>query len=175
MPDPALSAAIREAYASAPEDEVVYHTLEFWHPAFTLPIRVVRDTVALDARIEPGAARDAGAVMTFVAYAFDVVPPEQITTGLPQCVIEIDNVSREILAQIDLAVASATPVTVIYRNYLASGLDSGPENDPPLEMTISAINANALRIRATAGFADLLNQRFPSMDYDLETFPGLTP
>jgi len=173
MPDPALSAAIREAYASAPDDEVILHTLEIWHPAFTEPIRVVRDDAAVDARLEDTAARNAGEVVTFVAYAFDVTPPEQTSSGLPQCVIEIDNVSREILAQIDLAVASGTPVSVIYRAFLSSDLDGGPENDPPLEMTISAISATALRIRATAGFPDLLNLRFPSMDYDLETFPGL--
>lgn len=173
MPDPALSEAIREAYASAPADEVILHTLELWHPAFTAPIRVVRDEVAMDARIEAEAARDAGAMVAFVAYAFDIKPPEQTTSGVPQCVIEIDNVSRDILAQIDLAVASAEPVTVIYRAYLDSDLDSGPENDPPLEMTLSAISANPFRIRATAGFPDLLNLRFPSLDYDLERFPGL--
>lgn len=175
MPDPALSAAIREAYASAPVDDVVYHTLEFWHSAFSAPIRVVRDNEALDARLEATAARNPAEVVAFVAYAFEVVPPEQSTSALPQCVIEIDNVSRDILAQIDLAVASAEPVTVIYRSFLSSDLDSGPENDPPLEMTISAISATAFRIRATAGFTDLLNQRFPSMDYDLERFPGLMP
>ena len=48
MPDPALSEAIREAYASAPADVVVLHTLEIWHPSFTedgvaKPIRVVRN------------------------------------------------------------------------------------------------------------------------------------
>lgn len=175
MPDPARSAAIREAYASAPVDEVIHHTLKLWHPAFTAPIRVVRDVVALEARLEPGAARDPGAVVSFIAYAFDVVPPEQTTTGAPQCVIEIDNVSREILAQIDLAVASSDPVVVIYRAFLSSDLDSGPENDPPLEMTISAISATELRIRATAGFPDLLNTRFPGLKYDLERFPGLMP
>lgn len=40
-PDPALSAALREAYASASVDEVIHHTLELWHPAFTAPIRVI--------------------------------------------------------------------------------------------------------------------------------------
>jgi hypothetical protein len=67
MPDPTISDALAEAYASAPSDQVIYHTLEIWHPAFTLPIRIVRDYVALDARIEAGAVRDAGAMVTFVA------------------------------------------------------------------------------------------------------------
>lgn len=175
MPDPALSAAIAEAYASAPVDQVIYHTLELWHPAFTVPIRVVRDFTALDARIEAGAARDAGAVVTFVGFAFDIVPPDQTTTGVPQCVIEIDNVDREILAQIDQAVQTADQITVIYRAYLSDAVLDGPENDPPMELTMISVSATPFRIRATAGFPDLVNLRFPTLDYDLETFPGLQP
>ena len=175
MPDPALSAAIAEAYASAPVDQVIYHTLELWHPAFTVPIRVVRDFTALDARIEAGAARDAGAVVTFVGFAFDIVPPDQTTTGVPQCVIEIDNVDREILAQIDQAVQTADQITVIYRAYLSDAVLDGPENDPPMELTMISVSATPFRIRATAGFPDLVNLRFPKLDYDLETFPGLQP
>ena len=175
MPDPALSAALTEAYASAPVGQVIRHTLELWHPAFTVPIRVVRDRAPIDARIEAGAARDPGAVVTFVAYAFDVVPPDQTSTGTPQCVIEIDNVSREILAQIDLAVTRAEPITVIYRHYISGSESVGPETDPPLEMTLISVSATPFRIRAVAGFPNLLNLKFPKLEYDLETFPGLQP
>lgn len=175
MPDPALSAAIQEAYASAPIDQVIYHTLELWHPAFSVPIRVVRDFTSLDARIEAGAARDAGNVVTFVGFAFDITPPDQTTSGVPQCVIEIDNVDRQILAQIDLAVQTAEQITAIYRAYLSDALLDGPENDPPMELTMISISATPFRIRGTAGFPDLVNLRFPKLDYDLETFPGLQP
>jgi len=175
MPDPALSAAIREAYASAPVDQVIHHTLEIWHPAFSVPIRVVRDYQPLDARIEAGAARNAGEMVTYTGYAFDITLPELTATGLPQCVIEIDNVDRQILAQVDLAVISGEAITVIYRSYLSDALDAGPENIPPLEMTLLTISATPLRIRATAGFPDLLNARFPKRDYDLARFPGLQP
>lgn len=173
MPDPTLSDAIREAYASAPVDEVIYHTLEIWHPSFTQPIRVVRDRDALDARIEAGAARNAGEIVTFIAWGFDIVPPDQTSTGVPQAVIEIDNVSREITAQLDLAVQDTDPVTAIYRAYLSDALDDGPENDPPLELTLLSVTADMFRIRATAGFPNLLNKQFPALEYDLETFPGL--
>lgn len=173
MPDPALSAAIREAYASSPVDQIIYHTLEIWHPAFSVPIRVVRDTGDLAARIEAGAARGAGVVVTFVAYAFDIVPPDQTTTGVPRCTIEIDNVGRDLLSQIDLAVTQTAPIIVIYRACLSDALLTGPENLPPLEMTLLTVSATPMRISATAGFPDLLNTRFPRRDYDLERFPGL--
>jgi hypothetical protein len=175
MPDPTLSDAIKEAYASAPTDVVIYHTLELWHPAFITPIRVVRDYSNIDAMIEATAARNPSEVVAFIGYAFEVVPPDQSSSGLPQCTIEIDNVSRDILAQIDAAIMQTDPITVIYRAYLSDALTDGPENDPPLEMTITSITATPLRISATAGFVNLLDQRFPGIDYDLETFPGLLP
>ena len=43
MPDPSLSAALQEAYAAAPSDVVILHTLDIRHPAFDRPIRVVRN------------------------------------------------------------------------------------------------------------------------------------
>jgi hypothetical protein len=172
--DPALSEAIKEAYASAPADEVIYHTLEIWHPNFTQPIYVVRDFEDLNATKEPDAARDAGLEVTFVGFAFEIVPPEVDGQGVPQCVIEIDNVSREILANIEAAMGSMESITAIYRAYLSSDLTS-PENDPPLELTIMSISADAFRVRAMAGFGSLANTRFPKLDYSAEVFPGLIP
>ena len=175
MPDPALSTAIAEAYASAPVDQVIYHTVELHHPVFAVPIRVVRDHEALDARLEVSAPRDAGLVTTFVPYAFDLTPPEQTTSGAPQCVLEIDNVDREILVQIRLAIQAGQPVEVIYRAYLDYDALNGPENDPPLRMELQQVSATPLRIRATAGFPDLLNKSFPRLLYDIAKFPGLVP
>lgn len=174
MPDSTLSQAIKEAYASCPVSSIIYHTLEIYHPSFTVPIRVVRDTVNLTASLEASAPRDAGQAVDFIGYQFDITPPEISTSGVPQCTVEIDNVSREILAQIEAAVASGSLdlITMTYRAYLSDDL-SGPENDPPLTLTISDITATVFRISATAGFANLANKRFPSVDYTAEVFPGL--
>lgn len=173
MPDPALSAALKEAYASAPVDDVIHHTLEIWHPAFTAPIRVVRDREALNARLEPTADRNPGELVTFVAFAFDVVLPDQTSQGVPQCIIEIDNVSGEILEQINLANTQPEPIVAIYREFLSSEAMNGPETDPPMELSLISVTADVFRIRAVAGFPNLLNKEFPGAFYDLETFPGL--
>jgi len=175
MPDPALSAAIAEAYASAPVDQVILHTVELHHPVFTVPVRVVRDRASLDARLEATAPLDAGAVVTFIPYAFDLTPPDQTSSGSPQCVLEIDNVSREILVQVRAAIREAAPVLVIYRAYLDGAALDGPENDPPLVMELQQLSATPLRIRGVAGFPDLLGKAFPRLSYDLAKFPGLTP
>jgi hypothetical protein len=172
MTDTTLSQALQEAYASAPSAEIVYHTLEIYHPDFTVPIRVVRDTVDLSATLEASAPRDASTLVTFVAFAFDVVPPEVQSATMPQCVIEIDNVSREVLAQVELAIGSPDLISVIYRQFLASDL-TAPQNDPPLSLTVFSISANVMRIRATCGFGDYVNKRFPREEYTAERFPGL--
>lgn len=172
MSDPTLSEAIKEAYASAPADVILYHTLEIWHSNFTTPIYVVRDFADLNATKEAAAARDASTQVTFVGFAFELVPPEVDRGGVPQCVIEIDNVSREILANIEAAMGSDESITVIYRAYLSDDL-TGPENDPPLELTIMSITADPFKVRAVAGFGSLANTRFPKLDYSSEVFPGL--
>jgi hypothetical protein len=54
MPDPTLSEAIQEAYAHAPSDAIILHTLELRHSDFRddagnpTAIRVVRDQVDSD-------------------------------------------------------------------------------------------------------------------------------
>ena len=165
MPDSTLSQAIKEAYASAPADVVIYHTLAIEHPAFSQPIYVVRDFADLTAHLETGEE------VTFVRFAFDLKKPELSPEGVPQCQVEIDNVSREILANVQLAVSSTEKITMTYREYLSTDL-SGPQNDPPMQLTVSSIKANVYRVTATAGYGDLNNKRF-GVDYTDERFPGL--
>lgn len=172
MPDPSLSAALAEAYASAPSDEVIYHTLEIRHAAFTTPIRVVRDIADLTARLEATAPANPSEMVTFIRFAFDLVRPEVSSIGIPQCTIELDNVSREILANIELAMTSIEPIEVTYREYLASDLEV-PQNDPPMTLEITSISADVFRIKATASFSNIGNNRFPREEYTTERFPGL--
>ena len=45
MPDVTLSEALREAYASAPSDVVILHTLELRHPDFKNESGVAADPI----------------------------------------------------------------------------------------------------------------------------------
>lgn len=174
MPDSTLTQALKEAYASAPNTSVAYHTLEIYHPAFTTPIRVVRDFVDLSAKLEASAPRDASTYVTFVGYPFDIVPPEVSTSGVPSLQITIDNVSRDIMSGLEAAVTTSTPISVIYRMFLSTDL-TAPQNDPPLRMTIISISADVFKVTATATLGDLVNKKFPSQMYTIETYPGLVP
>lgn len=172
MTDTALSQAIKEAYASAPANVVIFHTLELRHPAFTTPIRVVRDYEDLTATLEDTAPADPSTEVTFIRFAFDFTRPEISANGVPQMSIEIDNVDRSIVANIEAALITTDLVQATYREYISTDL-SAPQNDPPIHMTIMSITADVFRVKAVAGFPDLVNRRFPSTEYDSETFPGL--
>jgi hypothetical protein len=205
MPDPALSEAIREAYASAPADVVVLHTLEIWHPSFIengapKPIRVVRnyeDTatwlglggaevqtvldglddearrkVGLVARIEAGAARNAGLLVPFVALGFEMELPPVDTIPVPEIVMTLDNVGREITRHLDAAAISQEAIQVTYRPYLSTDIN-GPQMDPPLSMTLSEVEVDVFRVTGRARVLDIGNKSFPGEIYTIKKYPGL--
>lgn len=167
MPDSSLTAAIEEAYASAPADEIVYHTLEFDHADFVQPIYVVRDRADLTATLEDGVTE-----VTFTAFGFDFHLPPIEQTASPEIVISIDNVGREIMPYLDAAAQSPDLVTVTYRPYLSSDL-SAPQMDPPLTMVVREITVDVFKVECRATFGDFANRRFPNDYYDAQRFPGL--
>lgn len=172
MPDATLSQAIQEAYASAPASEVIYHTLEFRHAAWPAPIRVVQDVANLTATLEADAPLNPAEPVVFTGYAFQMDLPELSDSASPQVTITIDNVSLEIEDAINDALLTTDLVQVTYRAFLASDLTQ-PANDPPLTLTLTAINAGQFQITATALLGDFGNRRFPFEQYTATRFPGL--
>lgn len=172
MVDTALSQAIKEAYAAAPSEVVMLHTLEFRHPAFTQPIRVVRDHADHTCTLEAGAPADSGQAVLFVGFVFDLVLPEASDIAAPEVVITIDNVSMEIEDNINAALQTSDKVAVTYRPYLSTDL-TAPQMSPPLTLTLTTISADQYRITARAQIGDYANKKFPSEEYTATRFPGL--
>lgn len=172
MPDPLLSEALREAYASAPVDAIAVDTLELWHPAFTAAVRVAAGGRALDAALEDDAPRDAGETVTFIAVPFRLIPPAVTDEGVAELRVEIDNVEREVSAQLALAVTSPEPVEIVWRRYLLSTAGDGPEM-VMRGLHLQSAGAGLGRVDATAGWPDLVNEAFPRLSYRAEQFPTL--
>ncbi len=172
MPDPTLSRAIREAYASAPRGVIIYHTLEIRHPTFDTPIRVVRDYQDLEAYLESDAPENPGEEVFFSRFDFDFTKPEISADGVPQMQLKIDNISRDISAALDLATTTTDLVEITYREYISTDL-SGPQNDPPISMYLVDVKADVFAAHGTARFPDLLNKRFPTLAYRADIFKGL--
>ena len=179
MPDPALSEAIQEAYANAPSDAIILHTLELRHPDFrddagnTTAIRVVRDQVDLTARLESDAPLNAGQIVNFIAMGFDLDLPPVDTAPVPEIVVTLDNVSREIVRHLDAAAESQSVIEITYRPYLSNDLE-GPQMDPPITLVLSEVEADVQRVTARARMMDIGNKAFPSRTYTAREFPGLT-
>lgn len=173
MPNTTLSEALKEAYASAPSDIIIVNTLEIRHPAFTAPIRVVSDFVSVTAKLEANAPLNAGEMVEFLPFAFELSLPEMTDKGVPELGLRIDNVSREIMEHIELASPLPDKLEITYRAYLSNDLSSGPHNDPPLHLTIISIEADAVAITAKASVVDFINKKFPNQEYDENRFPGL--
>jgi hypothetical protein len=161
--------AIKEAYASAPTNIVILHTITVSHPAFSVPIRVVRDNRQhhLDA-------------VDYQPFSFDFKLADISDDGVSEIIITMDNVSGDIEANIELAVGSSDHITVTYRPYLFD-LDTGTQPvgatgcqmNPPLAMKVKSINANVFQISMRASFNDIVNRPFPPNVYTVEKFPGL--
>lgn len=172
MPDPLLSAALAEAYASAPDGAVILDTLEVWHPAFTSALRLVADHRALEARLEADAPRQPGEIVTFVPLAFRLRPPEAVAEAPGVLEAEIDTAGREIVAELEAASVSLAPVEVIWRRFLAHAAADGPDH-VVRGLTLRSASAGPARLTAQAGWTDLVNEGFPRLVYARDRFPTL--
>lgn len=172
MPNPVLKQAIKEAYASAPSDEVLLYTMELRHSSFTQPIRVVRDHQDFRAFLETGAPADAGLEVDFVALMFEFKEPDLSDQAAPELPLMIANVTPEIEENISAAQEFAEPIECTYRVYLASD-PSGPQNDPPMHLEVKHCKVTDFQIDATCTFGNFNNKRFPSETYTTDKYPTL--
>jgi hypothetical protein len=178
MPNEALSEALKEAYASAPSEQVIVHTLEFRHPKFLddngdlMAVRVVRDHSDLTARLEQTAPLNPDEMVVFTAVGFDVELPSVDGSAVPEITITIDNASGEIMRHLDAAVITQDKIEVTYRPYLSDDLE-GPHMDPPVTLTLSEVKADVSRITARARMLDVGNKAFPGETYSSANFPGI--
>ena len=173
MTNNVLTQALKEAYASAPTDTVILHTLEIYHSNFTAPIRVVKNHTNITATIEAAASRNAGEAVEFIAFSFDISLPEITERANPEITITIDNVGKEISDNLELAAQSLQPVIVIYRPYLSTDLTT-PQYDPPVEFIIESITVDTFRVVAKARSLNMANRAFPTRIYMKEEFPYIS-
>ncbi len=200
MPNPLLTAAVQEAYAVAPVDMVLLATLELRHPDFTEPIRVVRnhpdiatwlamgdadvqavldglseearDLVGLVARLEDSAPVDPGAMVAWIAMGFEVDLPPVDTEPVPEVVLTMDNVGREVTDALTAAAISQDRVQITFRPYASTDIQ-GPQWDPPMTFTLTEVEADELQVRGRARLLNFSRKKFPALEYTAARFPAL--
>ncbi|MCP4355611.1 MAG: DUF1833 domain-containing protein [Proteobacteria bacterium] len=171
------SEAYREAVASCPGDDIIYHTIEIRHPHFTndndenISIFLVRDYVELLAKLENTHPTHGGQQVVFAPVAFDITPPSKESGVVPQLQLSIDNVSAELMPYLDLAISEEIPVKVVYREYREKDL-----NTPaiaPIIFEASAVTASLTGISTTCQMTNISSKSVPNVEYTSANFPNL--
>ena len=124
------------------------------------PIRLVNDTRNL---VSNG--------NTFLALPFEVVPPKNTAKEVPRAQLRIDNIGRELLAQLETLPVGAELMgrfQIVYR-----ATPDVIEHDFP--SPLGAIRADAFVITASMGQTELMRRPATAIRFDPTTAPGLFP
>ena len=162
----AMTAALKEAYASVPTNVVVLDTLEIYHPSIVGHIYLVRNLEPLTLTLEDTTTHE------FEAANFDLRLPKKSDEGVQDLELKICNVDRRVSDFMDNAANFQSKVVCLYRPYLSNDLTQ-PQMVPALMLTLSDVQATVYEVTARASFADLVNRKFPNQIYSRATFPGL--
>ena len=166
----AISAKLREVYASAPTGAYYVETLELAHPAFAAPFYINNGQRAWTFALESGASQ------LFSPVPFRVTWPNLDGKGQQDMQLEIDNIGRDAMDALEAAAQQPeTPIAVTVRVYLNQA-NSRPQNDPPLRLSLNEVHLTNTLITGVATRAETLNATFPRLLYASggpEAMPGL--
>lgn len=166
-----LTSAMEEAYASAPSNVVILHTLELNHPTFSDPIRIVTGDEGIPAGEYVLLTLENGIEVWFTAMAFDVIPPGYDDDGPTAGRIRIDGVSGLLLPYLENVAVNAGNIAVTYRAYRSDArFEPG---DVISGLKLKRVDVSATAVEAEIGFDEVGTQAFPRLTYDIDTYPSL--
>lgn len=161
-----ISEDLKRVYSSAPTNINYVNTLMFTHSLFSKVWAIANFTREMRFQLENGLFE------TFLPIPFQFVLPANNTGGNQDLNFAICNVGREIMDEIEAAIAlPSEPVKCIFRVYLDQP-DTPPQNDA-IELTVSQVNFSIDTVTANARRFDMLNYGFPNVFYETQHFPGL--
>lgn len=162
-----ISEELKRIYSSAPSDLIYINSLTFIHPAFDQAWYIIDHVHSMRFRLEDDSYQ------TFIPVPFEFKLPPSNTQGNQDLSFSLCNIGREMMDQVEAAIQiPETPIACFYRVFLNQA-DTYPQNDPPLELTISQVNFTLSTMTASARRFDMLNFPFPTVYYELDRFPGL--
>lgn len=163
----AISAALKQIYASAPATQKYVETLSFSHSLFPATYYLTNDNQAWTFLLETGAS------VTFTAVPFRVVLPKVDGQGNQDMGLTIANIGRDLVDPLEAAISRPfEPIKCVYRVYLDTP-NTAPQNTPPLSLIITGVSVTREAVSATATRMDVLNRVFPFNFYRYNEFPGL--
>lgn len=165
----AISQALQEVYAGSSSSRYV-ETLELAHSTWSRSFFIHNDTTQKDWTFKLIAS---SAPIVFEGLPFRVQLPSSDAGMLQDLTIAIANPGARMMTALDQAIKKPRePIKVLYRVYLDTP-NSIPENNPPLQLSITNLSVDMNMVTATAERFDVLNRPFPTIRYRAEEFPGL--
>lgn len=177
-PSELLQKAIAEAYASAPVDVQMLHTIELNHKSFTQPARVARRPVEPELRrfllrLEEDAAYNPGALVEFVGLPFDISLPEKSENTPGEISLRISGVGDYFDEDLEAAALGGGSITAIYRGYVLGREDEGPaEIWAGVHINSPYLDAASGDLTATGTVLDWVNAPFGLL-YTPGRYPAL--
>jgi hypothetical protein len=156
----ALSEELKVLYSSG-GDDVTIQTLELKHYLWEQSFYVVNQYTDFTAFLEGGIQE-----VTFNKYSFSIIGPDKNSNGVQTLEVRLDAVNRELIDLLEIANSDENniPITLIYREYIDSDT-SGPQNDPPIELTLGKVVVNKLSASGQAESKNLSNKKFATDVY----------
>jgi len=132
--------------------------LEIDHPDLPGPVRVVKDNEDLTSTGN-----------LFVAMAFDITPPDDLSTGLPRATLRVDNIGRELTQWLN--VSGGGKGATARMMYVMRDAPDLIEWETTLEL--SNVTQTPASVDGQLGYTDILNLPGTVQTYRPETAPGL--
>lgn len=168
-----LEEAIKEAYAIAPTNVVIYHTLEIRQPSVQSSVFLVQARRGITATDEDGNERN----WQPVGFQFSLPPSNE--DGFQSLNIAIDNINQRVTDFVNIAKSPAAivagvpvPVEILYRPFVSTDL-SRPQMSQPITLFLKEVSLTNNQVTGRATFMDIVNKKFPSELYTRARFPTL--
>lgn len=140
------------------DQDGVLELVEINHASFTGPARLVNDTRSWTSNGN-----------TFVGIPFRFTLPQDIPGESPKSTIEIDNVGRELTAELE----RLPPSAVVMARFMLVDRATPDVIEWEWNVPMLTVSANAAVISATLGVDYLMRQQAVRLRHDPNTSPGI--
>ena len=175
-----LQKAVLESYASAVQETILLYALEFNHPSFIQPARVVRWSAATPTpqkfvcKLENEAPYNPGQTVEFIGLPFEVRFPDKTEDSAGEFQFKVYGVGFELDADLEAAALSGGTITAILRIYVKGEELEGPaEVWPGITVKDPSIDATTGDLSATGSLFDWVDRTFGYI-YTPGKYPALS-
>lgn len=161
--------ALKEIATLAPVGVVMLETLSIWHAeagAINL-VNAPEDLVAWSDQAQTSQ-------ILFKASSFKLSLPESSMEGTQHLNLTVPNINRQASEFINrIPIATSLPANVTFRIYGSNISPMVPQNEPPIELSLTDIQVSLTSASARCSFRSVINMSFPNEYYTLTKFPSL--